>query len=208
MKKILFTILVVPSLLLAQQKGDYFLQFNHGLVYDEYIPDMDVNPWSPDMQSEFDGRDDVKEGSQYSFGYYITKKLSIGINYMDAEISGANSVEFYDGTFTEKNIVANLDVREFNNLVFFITASSGKVEWSVTRSLMFDEGTIPLSIHEGEADKYSYGGGVRYKFDAVEISLNIVRNKIQHDGFDGWDYGSGSDQYLYKSVGIRFYLKE
>ncbi len=80
--------------------------------------------------------------------------------------------------------------------------------WSATRSLIFDEGTIPLSIHEGKADKYSYGGGVRYKFDAVEISLSIVRNKIQDDGFDGWDYGSGSDQYLYKSVGLRLYLEE
>ena len=137
MKKILFTILVVPSLLLAQQKGDYFLQFNHGLVYDEYIPDMDINPWSPDMQSEFNGRDDVKEGSQYSFGYYITKKLSLGINYMDAKISGSNSVEFYDGKFTEKNLVANFDVREFNNLVFFITASSGKVECRYEKSTSF-----------------------------------------------------------------------
>ena len=44
--------------------------------------------------------------------------------------------------------------------------------------------------------------------DAVEISLSIVRNKIQDDGFDGWDYGSGSDQYLYKSVGLRLYLEE
>tara|TARA_B100001250_G_scaffold73043_1_gene59619 strand:+ start:902 stop:1522 length:621 start_codon:yes stop_codon:yes gene_type:complete len=206
MKKIVFVILIVPSLLFGQQKGDYFLQFNYGLVYDEYAPEMDVNPWSPDMQSEFNGRDDVKEGNQYSFGYYVIDKLSLGINYMDAKISGSNSVEFYDGKFTERNLVANFDVQEFNNLVFFVTASSGKVEWSATRNLMSGDTEMPLSIYEGEADKNSYGGGLRYKFDDFEISLSVVRNTIQHDGFDGWDYGSNNDQYLYQSLGIRLYL--
>lgn len=206
MKKIVFIILVVPSLLFGQQKGDCFLQFNYGLVYDEYAPEMDVNPWSPDMQSELNGRDDVKEGNQFSFGYYVVDNFSLGINYMDASISGSNSVEFYDGKFTERNIEANFDVQEFNNFVFFVSASSGKVEWSASRNLMSGATEIPLSIYEGEADKNSYGGGIRYKLDNIEISLSVLRNTIKNDGFDGWDYGSGNDQYLYQSLGVRLYL--
>ena len=93
-----------------------------------YNPDMDINPYSPDMQSEFEGRDDVMKGIQYSFGYYITKSLSIGVNYMDAEIAGSNAIEFYEGSFTEKNVFANFDVIGINDLVFFATASCGKVE--------------------------------------------------------------------------------
>jgi hypothetical protein len=206
MKKILFAILVLPSLLFGQQKGDYFLQFNYGLVYDEYVPDMDINEWSPDLQSEFNGRDDVKEGSQYSFGYHISKKFSLAINYMDAEISGSNSIESYDGKFTEKNVVANFDVLEVNNFIFFTIGSYGKVDWLATRSLISDDFEIAFSENKGQADKYGYGGGIKYKFDDVVISLNILRNEIQHDGFDGWDYETGSDQYLYKSVGVRLYF--
>jgi hypothetical protein len=83
------------------------------------------------------------------------------------------------------------------------------VKWSADRSLMFDEGIIPLNSLDGKAKKYSYGAGVNYMLNEdIELSLNITRNEIKHDGFDGWDYGSKSDQYLYKSIGVRMYLRE
>ena len=51
---------------------------------------------------------------------------------------------------------------------------------------MFDEGIIPLNSLDGKAKKYSYGAGVNYMLNEdIELSLNITRNEIKHDGFDG-----------------------
>jgi hypothetical protein len=209
MKKFLLIILLAPTLVFSQNKGDYYLQYNYGIVLDIYNPDMDINPYSPDMQSNFEDREDATNGTQFSFGYYISDKVTLGVNYMESEIAGANAIEFYNSEFSEKNVFLNYDVIEINKINAFATAAYGEVEWSADRSLMFDDGIIPLNTYKGTAKKYAYGAGLSYKLNNdIEISLSITKNEIQHDGFDGWDYGSGSDQYLYKSIGVRIYLED
>jgi outer membrane protein OmpA-like peptidoglycan-associated protein len=44
--------------------------------------------------------------------------------------------------------------------------------------------------------------------DLIKLNLELSRNIVKHDGFDGWDYGSGEDRYLYKSIGISFLFGE
>lgn len=199
----------MPFMVFSQVEGDYFLQYNKGYVYDEFNDEMDINPWSPDMQTEYEGKDDVKEGVRYSLGYCLTDGLVIGLNYMSSEIAGSNNIECYEGEFTEKNLFASYTILSADNLSLFATGSYGKVEWSATRELNFDGGVFPLNTYEGEAKKYAYGCGVSYMLTQdLELSFEVSRNEIEHDGFDGWDYGSNSDQYLYKTIGIRLYLKD
>lgn len=205
MKKIFLAVLLMPTIVFSQSKGDYFVQYNYGQVFDRYNTDG-INPYSPDMQSEFEGRDDIKMGTKYSFGYYIFDRITLGVNYMDAKISGANAIEYYNCKFNETNVFANYEIKESNGITFFGTISYGYVEFASKRHFMFDDAVIPLNTDNGTSQKFAYGGGVSYKLSMdLEISLSAT-NAILHDGFDGWDFGSGTDQYLYKSVGVRIYL--
>ena len=205
MKRIFLAVLLIPTIVFSQSKGDYFVQYNYGQVFDRYNKD-DLNPYSPDVQSEFQGRDDIEMGTRYSFGYYISDQITLGVDYMDAQISGANAIEYYNGEFNEKNIFANYEMGESNGMTFFGTISYGHVEFSSKRYFMFDNAEISLNTANGTSKKFAYGGGLSCKLDDnIEISLSIT-NSILDDGFDGWDYGSGSDQYLYKSFGLRIYL--
>ncbi len=66
MKRIFLAVLLIPTIVFSQSKGDYFVQYNYGQVFDRYNKD-DLNPYSPDVQSEFQGRDDIEMGTRYSF---------------------------------------------------------------------------------------------------------------------------------------------
>ena len=207
MRKILILAIIIPNLCLGQTNGKIFIDYQFGYLIDEFNPKMDINPYSPDMQSNFNNRDDITNGIKYSIGYYLTNELSVGINYMNEKISGSNEIESYIADFTERNLFASYDVFNFNNLIIFTRLSIGEVLFSNQRKLIYDGSLIPGNCINCSSKKSSYGAGVLVKLNEdLKITFNISRNLVEHDGFDGWDYGSGSDQYLYKSIGIRMYL--
>ena len=44
------------------------------------------------------------------------------------------------------------------------------------------------------ADKFNYGLGVRIPIGGkVSLTFDYTFDEVQHDGFDGWHYGSGVD---------------
>ena len=206
MKKILAIILAVtPFLLIGQVKGDYMLRVNYGEILDENHPDLDIDEHSPDLYSEYNGRDDVKNAYKLSGGYYLMDKLLIGLSYMNSEIAGSNDIEFWDGEFTETSLFAEYEFFEKDGLGIYATGGGGKIDFDAFRSLMLDDGQVPLNSYSGSSIKFQYGGGINYIVnDFVKLNLELSRNIVNHDGFDGWDYGSGQDRYLYKSIGISF----
>ena len=207
MKKILILAIIIPNLCLGQTNGKIFIDYQYGTLIDEFNPKMDINPYSPDMQSNFNGRDDIMNGAKHSIGYYLTNELSVGINYMKEKISGSNEIESYIASFTERNLFASYDVFNFNNFIIFTRIATGEILFSNQRKLIYDGTIIPGNCKDCSSKTSSYGGGILVQLNEdLKITFNISRNLVEHDGFDGWDYGSGSDQYLYKSIGIRMYL--
>jgi len=206
MKKILAIILAVtPFLLIGQVNGDYILRVNYGMVFDENHSDLDIDEHSPDLYSEYNNRDDVKNAYKLSGGYYLNNNLLIGLSYMNSEIAGSNDIEFWDGEFTETSLFAEYEFFKKDGLGLYATGGGGKIEFDAFRSLMLDDGQVPLNSYSGSSIKYQYGGGITYVVnDFIELNLELLRNIVNHDGFDGWDYGSGEDRYLYKSIGISF----
>ena len=206
MKKILAIILAVtPFILIGQVKGDYMLRVNYGMVFDENHSDLDIDEHSPDLYSEYNNRDDVKNAYKLSGGYYLKDNLLIGLSYMNSEIAGSNDIEFWDGEFTETSLFAEYEFFEKDGLGIYATGGGGKIDFDAFRSLMLDDGQVPLNSYSGSSVKFQYGGGITYVVnDFIKLNLELSRNIVNHDGFDGWDYGSGEDRYLYKSIGISF----
>ena len=203
MKKILFILSLLPALIQAQEKGDYFISYNLGVIEDVYQSDLDINAYSQDMQS--DAKSDKKYGHLLAVGYHIQEKLIIGVNYMSAEIHGANEVEYYNNSFTEKNIFIKYNLFKKGKFSLLASGSCGEVSFEGSRNFVFDDGLV--NKFKDKSRKGAYGGELMYNLsDKISLNLKIMRNEIKHDGFDGWDYGSASDRYLYKSIGARIYL--
>lgn len=206
MKRILFSIaLLLPAFGWAQEKGDYYAQFSRGAVEDVLYTDLDINPWSPDM-STHRGISNLRYGNEYSLGYYISSNISIGVNYRDAEIFGENWVESYEGQFTEKNMFAKINVLDFGFAKAFAGASYGWVDFSASRSLMLDNGVVPLNSYTGSASKRNLSAGLSLELnEQLSLIIEYSQDEVEHDGFDGWDYATSVDRYIFKSIGIRYH---
>lgn len=203
----MFCFAISPALLWAQEPGGFYISYNHGVVEDVYYPDLDVNPFSPDMASDYDGGVEHRKANQYILGYQISEKLVLGLNYMDGEICGSNLIESYEGAFSEYNAFAQYDVFTFNQAVVYASGSIGQVDFSASRSLVLDDGAFPHASYAGSSDKFNYSLGVRIPIGGkVSLTLNCTFDEVKHDGFDDWDYGSGVDRYTFKSIGLRCYL--
>jgi outer membrane protein OmpA-like peptidoglycan-associated protein len=206
MKKILAIILVVtPFLLIGQVKGNYTLRVNYGMVFDENHSDLDVDEHSPDLYSKYNNRDDVKKAFKLSGGYYFKDNFLIGLSYMNSDIAGSNDIEFWDGEFSETSLFVEYEFFKKYGFGIYATGGVGRIDFDAFRSLMLDDGQVPLNSYSGSSIKYQYGGGITYVVnDLIKLNLEVSRNIVKDDGFDGWDYGSGEDRFLYKSIGISF----
>ena len=205
--KMILVVVFIPFICFSQRSEDIFIQIENGFLFDVFKPEMDINPYSPDMQSNFNGIDDVLQGVKYTLGYKISDKLSVGINFMDADIAGSNNIESYQTKFNERNVLVNYDLMSIHNFIFYTHFSYGEIEFSSQRKLVYDGFIIPTNCKNCKSDKYSFGVGLLTKLsEYIEIGLNFSRNIVTHDGFDGWDYGSNKDEYLYRSLSLRIYL--
>jgi hypothetical protein len=206
MKKILVLIIAIsPLFVFGQSKGDYLLKLNYGLVLDENHPDLDIDGHSPDLYSEYNDRDDVNSAFQLSAAYHLSNKLLVGVSFMNSEIEGSNDIEIWNGKFTEYNLFGEYELFRKESLGAYAKGGLGTISFDAFRNLVFDGGQVPINSYSGNSSKFFYGAGVSYQIDEnIKLNLEITRNVVNHDGFDGWDYGSGEDRYLYKSVGISF----
>ena len=205
--KMILVVVCIPFICFSQKSENIFVQIENGFLFDVFEPEMDINPFSPDMQSNFNGIDDVLQGIKYTIGYKLSEKLSVGINIMDADIAGSNNIESYQTNFNERNVLVNYDLINIYNYKFYTHISYGKIEFSSKRKLVYDGYNIPTNCENCNSDKYSYGVGLSTRLsEYIEVGLNFSRNIVTHDGFDGWDYGSNKDEYLYRSLSLRINL--
>jgi len=209
MKKILFLIILIsPLFVFGQSKGDYFLTLNYGFVLDENHPDLDIDSHSPDMYTGYNDRDDAKNSIKISASYHLTDNMLFGVSYMNSEIEGSNDIEIWNGEFAEFNLFAELEIFEKNDFGVYAKGGLGSVNFDAFRNLVFDGGQVPLNSYSGTSSKILYGAGATYQISTrFKLNLEITRNIVNHDGFDGWDYGSGEDRFLYQSIGISYYIQ-
>ena len=129
MKKLLFIIILMPFIGMAQITDNLFVEFNRVFVDDLKYTDKDVNLFSPDMSSSHNSKSEIKQGVSMSLGYNFSDKLSFGASYIDAEISASNDIEYFTGNFNDKSVFINYDLYKIQNIICFVHASIGEVEY-------------------------------------------------------------------------------
>ena len=222
MKKLLIILFTCsPLLLISQSKGAFTIKLNEGLVYDSKHTKNDVFDHTSDVYTTHDGTGKAQNGIQLSTGYSLSDNLLIGVSFMSAKIEGSNGVEYTQGKFTETNMFAEYGLFKKSGFGLFTKAGFGGIFYETDRFLESDGGLVP-SVNQlgddksdGTASKFLYGMGMSYKiYDAINVSLEITRNVVYDDGFDGWNEDEwredkATDRYVYASIGVSYtFLKK
>ena len=147
----------MPFIGMAQITDNLFLEFNRVFVDDLEYTNKDVNLFSPDMSSGHNNKSEIKQGASMSFGYNFSDKLSLGVSYIDADISASNDVEYFSGSFNDKSVFANFDLSKIQKFICFVHASMGKVEYRARRFLVYDDSQLPINSPNGKANKKALG---------------------------------------------------
>ena len=209
MKNILLILALLPMVSMAQITDKLFAEVSFGLVEDIEHTDKDINLFSPDMSSSHSSDAELENGFDISIGYQYSEKIAVGFSYLDAEISGSNDVEYFQGEFTDMSAFIQYDLYQVKNIMFFADASLGQVEYEASRFLVSDDSELPINSPEGTANKMALGLGAKMAIkDNMTIVVKYTLNELDDDGFDGWDYGSDTDRYAFMSVGLRMKLSK
>lgn len=182
---------------------------NAGHLYDLLVTSKDGSQASGDLK----GLSGTKTNFDLGYGLYVEKQfnplfgLQLGLN--GGNITGANELEYYEGSFTDFNLNMTFN---FSNLGLlnmdspwnlYSKAGLGLMSYSSERFLNFDDASN--NSEENSVLSSNFGLGLRYQINnkwRLEIQSNY--KAVFNDGFDGWDYGSGADQFIYSSVGVAY----
>lgn len=209
MKNILLILALLPMVSMAQITDKLFAEVSFGLVEDIEHTDKDINLFSPDMSTSHSSDAELENGFDISIGYQYSEKIAVGFSYLDAEISGSNDVEYFQGEFTDMSAFIQYDLYQVKNIIFFADASLGQVEYEASRFLVSDDSELPINSPDGTANKMALGLGAKMAIkDNMTIVVKYTLNELDDDGFDGWDYGSDTDRYAFMSVGLRMKLSK
>jgi opacity protein-like surface antigen len=209
MKNILLILALLPMVSMAQITDKLFAEVSFGLVEDIEHTDKDINLFSPDMSTSHSSDAELENGFDISIGYQYSEKIAVGFSYLDAEISGSNDVEYFQGEFTDMSAFIQYDLYQVKNIMFFADASLGQVEYEASRFLVSDDSELPINSPDGTANKMALGLGAKMAIkDNMTIVVKYTLNELDDDGFDGWDYGSDTDRYAFMSVGLRMKLSK
>ena len=140
------------------------------------------------------------------FSYFYSPLISVDFSYDQGKMTGANLTEYYKSNVSIMGLGANIAMRLKQDkkriLVPYIRASISQGEYDAQR--MFIKDDVTFSRTKGKAILIGFGAGLRYHINKY-VHLNLMSEyvTIYTDAWDGYDYGSGKDQLLKTSLGIR-----
>ena len=212
MKKCFSIILctVLPMIIMAQdfpqliEPGKLSLGINLGTVYDTDFSRLDVNDLSKELSSDFS--DDPSVSYLISLNYQATPSLSFGANWGSGDIYGSNGVHYFNGEYTQGNIITQLNLFKISpKIMVYVGGGIGIIDYTSTRSFVFDD--VTFLEEEGESMKANIACGLECKVnDKLSIVMDASYERVADDAFDSWNEGTGYHKFLYTSFGFRFTL--
>lgn len=142
------------------------------------------------------------------FSYFYSPLISVDFSYDQGKMTGANLTEYYQSNVSIMGLGANIALK-FSQCaatckwVPYFRASISRGEYDAQRKFIKDD--VTFSRTKGKAMLIGIGAGLRYHINS-NWHLNLMSEymTIHTDAWDGYDYGSGKDQMLKTSLGIRY----
>ena len=140
--------------------------------------------------------------------YFFSPLFSMDLGYEKGSMTGANEREYYESQVDFLTLGANISLKrairtEDYKFVPFARLSLARASYDAERRFISDD--VVFNTTNGTAIQYGFGLGCRYyfnhKWSAFAMSEFVTSTT---DAWDGYDYGSGRDQMLKSSVGLKF----
>lgn len=155
------------------------------------------------------------EKTSFDFGFEVygekmfTPLLGLQAAFRYGGMTGANDVEYYENSFYGANIdgvflLSNLDLfRKNSPWNFYAKAGFGHGMFKAEQFLIEDD--APDNKIEDKYWESHVGGGVQYELNqSWRLELESSYNVVFTDGFDGYDYSTGSDPYISTAIGVAY----
>ena len=140
--------------------------------------------------------------------YFFSPLFSMDLSYDKGKMTGANDNEYYQSNVSFLGLGANVSLKRALHtgnykLVPYIRVSISRGSYDAERKLIEDD--VTFNKTKGTAMLIGFGAGVRYHINK-NWHLNLMSEyvSIRTDAWDGYDYGTGSDQMIKTSFGIRY----
>ncbi|MCF8254838.1 MAG: OmpA family protein [Bacteroidia bacterium] len=140
--------------------------------------------------------------------YYFSPLFSLDFGYEKGKMTGSNRKEYYISNVNFFSLGANLNLKrglrtEEYKFIPFLRTSISRGEFEAERRFESDDAIFNKT--SGNTLIFGLGMGVKYHLND-KWSLNLMSEfSVAHtDGWDGYDYGSGRDQMLKSSIGLKY----
>ncbi len=148
----------------------------------------------------------------FAFGldltYFFSPFFSLDFAYDIGSMTAANELEYSQTDVSFYNLGANFNLKraglkEYFTWVPYARISAGIAQYDATRFMAGDD--LPFNSTSGNAMNVGLGLGIRYHINNnLHLNLASEFRTVFNDGFDGYDYGTGRDQMLQTTLGIRY----
>lgn len=141
--------------------------------------------------------------------YFFSPLFSMDFGYEQGAMTGANKIEYYESSVGFYTLGANLSLKrglrtKDYRFVPFLRASISRADYESERKLISDDFSLGPKL-SGSALMYGFGVGARYYINkSWSVTMMSEYNNIATDAWDGFDYGSGRDQMIRTTVGIKY----
>ena len=166
-------------------------------------------PLSRDMKGLNGGNTNFDLGVDLYLEKMFTPLLGLQLGYRAANISGANDVEYYRGSFSETSldvimIWSNLDLLKVGSpWNIYSKMGLGVGNFKAEQFLIQDDAPDD-NFNDGFWEGH-IGLGISYEWNNyLRFELESSYNQVYNDGFDGFDGATGSDSYLTTSIGVAY----
>jgi len=193
-------------------QNSWSVQIDGGLLYDVYSPGKDQNIIDipvKDMRSFYSEKDQFNPNINLYLTYASSPLWGWTAGYGYGIMSGSNETDFY--TARMHNFDAGLKFFSANMNPAMVGA-----KWSLTpmvllsytdfqSNLYFISDNSLQNIEDGAAFGHVLGAELAYSVNSNWTLYGLFQHRtVYSDGLDGWDYGTGSDQYLRMNLGVKY----
>ena len=193
-------------------QNSWSVQIDGGLLYDVYSPGKDQNIIDipvKDMRSFYSEKDQFNPNINLYLTYASSPLWGWTAGYGYGIMSGSNETDFY--TARMHNFDAGLKFFSAN-----MNPAMFGAKWSLTpmvllsytdfqSNLYFISDNSLQNIEDGAAFGHVLGAELAYSVNSNWTLYGLFQHRtVYSDGLDGWDYGTGSDQYLRMNLGVKY----
>lgn len=140
--------------------------------------------------------------------YFFSPMFSMDLGYEKGKMTGANKTEYYESSVSFITLGGNIDLKRSlrtkeYKFVPYARVSIALGAYEAERKFISDDAVFNKT--SGNSVQLGIGLGLRYHINN-NWCLNLMSEyvSINTDAWDGYDYGSGSDQMIKTSLGLKY----